>query len=32
LTDQEVIEQAAKEAFKALQAKARAENGSNTGR
>jgi hypothetical protein len=31
LTDQDVIEQAAKEAFKALQAKARAKYGSNTG-
>ena len=31
MTDQDVIDQAAKEAFKALQAKARAEHGSNTG-
>lgn len=31
MTDQDVIEQAAKEAFKALQAKARADHGSNTG-
>jgi hypothetical protein len=31
LTDQDAIEQAAKEAFKALQAKARSEHGSNTG-
>jgi len=32
LTDQELIEQAANEAFRALQSKARAEHGGNTGR